>query len=125
MSTDKEKALQGVLDGMSDDVRLTHARCECAETKTHPSKEVTVVLSFSERGFGFGEVAMVQTPDGLFMDGEYMSNERIKRYFCSLIDNAVRETDQDPGRHALYNRVMGRRCGTACQVCHPDPQTAS
>ena len=106
----KEDDLERVLETIADDVELTHARS---------GGKIVVVFGFSEPGFGFGEVTLVQTPEGLFMDGEHMSSERIKRYLCKLVDKAVRELDKDPARHALYNKNMGRSCSDSCEVCHP------
>lgn len=82
-------------------------------------ERVSLVLAFSESGFGFGEIAIVQTVDGVFLDAEYMSVERVKRYLSALIDKAITDTDKDPERHALYNKVMGRSCGPGCKVCRP------
>ena len=84
-----------------------------------PPAEVVVVLQFSEPGFGFGEIALKQTPSGLFLDTEHTSLAQARGYFAQLLDSAVTDIDQDPKRHKLYNRVMGRRCGPGCPVCHP------
>jgi len=81
--------------------------------------EVTIVLSFSEKGFGFGEVTIKKHPKGVCVDTERMSLERVKKYLSSLVDGAVLDTDDDPDKHRLYNEVMGRRCGLGCPVCSP------
>lgn len=83
-----------------------------------PPKEVVVVLQFSEKGFGFGEIAIHQTPEGVFVDTEHMSLDRVKRYFNELLDSAITDNDMDPVKHALYNKVTRRQCGPACPVCN-------
>lgn len=122
--TDAEnQSIAEVMAGIADTVGLTYARAERDEAtpveELATYKEIVVVLHFAESGFGFGEVTIVQTPAGLFMDGEYMDDDRIKKYLCKLVDNSVREYDKDPERHALYNREMGRSCGEGCKVCYP------
>lgn len=85
-----------------------------------PPKKIVIVLQFSEPGFGFGEVTLIQTPEGLFVNTEYMRLERVKGFFSKLLDSAITDWDEDPERHALYNRVMGSRCGAGCRLCHPE-----
>ena len=80
--------------------------------------EVTVVLTFVEKGFGFGEVSLRQTGEGVFLDTEQMSLERVKSYFNALLDSAILDTDMTPDRHRLFNQVMGRQCGDSCPVCN-------
>lgn len=125
-----EKDMKAVLETIPTQVTLCYARFEPGEEpetegrtvmlgyEMPPPKEVVVGLQFSEKGFGFGEVSLKQTPEGVFLDTEHMSIERVKRYFCELLDSAITDNDQDPKKHALYNRVMKRQCGPACPVCN-------
>jgi len=69
-----------------------------------------------------GEVCLKQTPEGLFLDTECMSLDRVKRYLALLLDQAITDNDQTPEKHQLYNRVMGRQCGEGCPVCFPKPE---
>ena len=84
-----------------------------------PPDEVVAVFQFSEKGFGFGEIALIQTKEGCFIDTEHMSRETVKRFLGMLIDGAVTDTDTEPEKHLLYNRVAGRRCGGQCEICYP------
>jgi hypothetical protein len=116
--------LREVMDGLPTNVTLTFASMKRREGVAEddyetPPEQVTVVLSFSEKGFGFGEVAIKQTAEGVFLDTECMNVERVKRYVMALLDKAITDNDNDPERHALYGRVMGRSCGPACKVCNP------
>lgn len=81
-------------------------------------KVVVVTLQFSEKGYGFGEVVIKQTADGVFMDAECMRLDRVKRYFMALLDGAIMDSDEDPVKHARYNQAMGRSCGAGCPVCY-------
>jgi hypothetical protein len=78
---------------------------------------VSLCLNFCEQGFGFGEIVIVQTPEGVFVDGEQMNLKRVRRYVSMLLDGAIADTDKDAEKHALYNRVMRRSCGPGCAVC--------
>lgn len=117
--------LHEVLKGLPTRVRLTYAACKQGlhEGGTDPGgpevEEVVLVLEFSESGFGFGEITIVQTQDGVFVDTECMSLERVKKYLGALVDSAVTDNDQDPVKHARYNEVMRRGCGPRCRVCFP------
>ena len=116
--------LRKVMDGLPTNVALTFASMKRREDVPDddfetPPEQVTVVLSFSEKGFGFGEVAIKQTAEGVFLDTECMSVERVKRYLMALLDKAIVDTDDNPERHALYGKVMGRSCGPGCKVCNP------
>lgn len=127
MSSGKPE-LEQVFEGLPTRVALSYVRCTPASGDTPrgtPPSEVVVIVSFSEKGFGFGEVCLKQTPEGLFLDTERMNLNRVKRYFMHLLDSAVTDNDQSPDNHALYNRVMGRQCGPGCSVCHPGPQESS
>jgi hypothetical protein len=120
MSSDLQKAM----DGLPTNVTLSFASMKRREGIADddwetPPEKVVVVLAFSEKGFGFGEVAITQTSEGVFVDTECMNLERVKRYFSALLDKAILDTDSDPVRHALYNRVKGRSCGPRCKVCNP------
>ncbi len=80
-------------------------------------EEATACFSFSEPGFGFGEFAIVQRGNEVFIDAETMSKERVMKYLERLIDNAILDTDDDPMRHKRYNEVMKRTCGEGCKIC--------
>lgn len=81
--------------------------------------EAVVVLSFSEPGFGFGEITLIQTPAGVFLDTECMNLDRVKKYFMALLDSAITDREEDPTKHALYNQETGTRCGEGCSMCFP------
>ena len=117
-ASNKRKSLEELMGELETGVELTYAKASDGDRFGNCS-EVTVVLQFSERGFGFGEVAIRKTPKGVFVDTECMSLERVKKYLSMLVDNAVLDTDEDPAKHLLYNEVMGRRCGRGCPVCNP------
>lgn len=118
--SDAEEAFDKIMDGFPTEVSLSYASYEPGDgdpDQFPTPKEVTVVLSFSEKGFGFGSVCIKQTTEGVFLDTEHMSLARVKKYFNMLLDSAVTDVDQDPARHALYNRVMQQQCGKHCKVC--------
>lgn len=114
----KKPDLQRVLDGFPDDVKLSYA--SMMGVPGEDPDEVILIVSFSERGYGFGEIAIVQTPEGTIIDAETASLARVKKYFDALLDNAILDTDMDPTRHKLFNRIRGRRCGELCEVCKDD-----
>jgi hypothetical protein len=107
-------------------VSLRYADCKAGvpkegEHEFGPLPEMVMfVLQFSESGFGFGEVAIKQTAQGVFVDTECMGVDRVKKYLAALVDSAITDHDQDPEKHALYNEVMGRGCGARCRVCFPE-----
>lgn len=115
-----------VLKGLPTRVCLGYAAYKQGVPKEgqHPWEvepdEVVVSIEFSESGFGFGEVTIKQTPQGIFVNTECMSLERVKKYLAALVDSAITDNDQDPEKHALYNEVMRRGCGPRCRVCFPD-----
>lgn len=103
--------LNEIMDGLPNEVRIEHVHQKGPEGVDevglpHPPDEIVAILSFSEKGFGFGHVTFVQTKDGLAIDTECMSRDRVKKYLCWLVDNAVTDTDKDPEKHALYDRIM-------------------
>lgn len=114
---DLQRDLQGAMDVLPTTVSLTYGNATGGKKPYDQHDEVIAVLSFSETGFGFGEVAIKQTRAGVFIDTECMDMERIKRYFGMLLDSAITDTEEDPRLHALYNSEMGRRCGPGCDVC--------
>lgn len=97
-------------------VDITHEG-EQPETGEPLVKEAAVVFSFSEPGFGFGEVTVVQRDGHTFIDGERMNAERIAGFFEAMVRGAILDSDQDPERHALYNKVMRRTCADDCKAC--------
>jgi len=88
-------------------------------------KRVAVVIEVSEPGWGFGEVTIVQTPEGLVVDAETCGAERVKRWLSALVDKAIFDTDRDPERHALYNKIRRAYCGPRCEVCFPNDVPSS
>ena len=109
--------LEVILDQVPDSVVLSYGR---TDGDSESPDKVVAVVHFSERGFGFGEISIRQTPEGCFVDTECMGREQVKKYLCALVDGAVVDTDEDPEKHRLYNRVAGRRCGAGCRVCAAD-----
>jgi hypothetical protein len=104
-------------------VRLAYGHADGGPTAEDPGKEAeraVAMFQFSEKGFGFGEITIVQTPEGCFLDTEHMSRETVKRFLGMLIDGAIADTDTEPEKHLLYNRVAGRTCGARCAICYPD-----
>jgi hypothetical protein len=81
-------------------------------------KKIVLVFSFSEKGRGFGEFAIVQTDEGVFVDTEHDGIEQVKTYLSQLLDGAITDVDTDPEKHALYCRVMRQTCGPACLGCN-------
>ena len=130
MAEEDENRFEKALAGLPTRVTLTYASFKPgppSESKDPvqlaidepPPEEVVVCLQFSEAGFGFGEVAIRQTSEGVFLDTEHMSVERVKRYFAALFDSAITDTETDPARHKLYNKVMRSECGEVCEICFP------
>ena len=117
--SDVERDLEKVLATLPNAVNLSYGRTDGGsdEDPSVTPDRVVASFNFSEPGFGFGEVTIVQTAEGVFLDAERMSLGRVKRYLSALVDSAISDSDEDPDRHALYNRVMGRRCSDACQAC--------
>jgi hypothetical protein len=107
-------------------VSLRYADCKAGVPKEGehewdtPPEKVVFVLQFSESGFGFGEVTIMQTAQGVFVNTECMSLDRVKKYLAALVDSAITDNEQDPEKHALYSEVMGRGCGPRCRVCFPE-----
>jgi len=133
---DNDKKLEQVLADLPTKVTLTYASYKPGvpaepEGSVHlaiddpPPEEVALVLQFCEPGFGFGEVTLVQTAEGVFIDTERTNLKRVKKWFCALIDSAIPDWEQDPERHALYNRVMRSECGSACRVCYPEGENST
>lgn len=120
------KSLQELMADIQTQVSLRYA----SYTKGTPKEgeheldaepeHVMFSIGFSEKGFGFGEVTFQQTPKGLFLDTECMDPERVKRYLCMLVDKAIKDTDEDPEKHALFCEQWSRVCGPRCAVCYPE-----
>jgi hypothetical protein len=114
----KGNKLQEVFDQMETRTTLDFCRFEGTGTFDEAMgveipKRLTVCFSFSEKGFGFGEVVLVVDEKGrAFVDGETMSRDHVKRIIGALIDNAIMDTDEDPERHKLFDKVMHRSCGS-------------
>lgn len=106
-----------LLGQFDDSVKISYASTRADGTHV-------IVIDFSEKGFGFGEIAFYQTSDGLFLDTECMSKERVMHFLKKLVDSAILDTDNDPDRHLRYNEVRGRRCGVGCNVCNPEGDNA-
>lgn len=103
------KDLKEIMDGMPTSARIGHV--------SQTDDLTVVVLEFSEKGFGFGEVTIVQTKHGVFLDTERMGRKKCLEFFELLFKSAVTDADMDPARHALYNREMGRSCADGCEAC--------
>lgn len=117
--------LQKFFDSLSTHVCLGYAHSEYpegVEPLGETPDKVVVVLGFSEKGFGFGEVSFVQTKEGLFLDTEDMGPEKVKKYLSLLVDQAILDTDEDPEKHLLYNKVRNSVCSEHCKICHPEEQ---
>lgn len=94
----------------------THVRLDYARHREDP-RRTSATFVFSQSGFGFGEITFVAVDGQLFIDGERMGVEKIKELLGIAIDGAILDSDKDPERHALYNRVMRRVCGEGCSIC--------
>lgn len=82
-------------------------------------KKVAIVLSFSEPGFGFGEITLIQNDKGqLFVDTECTGKLMALRFFLNALDDAITDQNMTPSKHKLYNEVMGRTCSSDCEVCN-------
>lgn len=80
---------------------------------------VCTVLSFSRKGFGFGEVTILADDKGqTYIDTESMKRETVKAILGQLVDGAITDWDQDPERHKRYNKIRRSYCGTQCTICH-------
>ena len=108
------KGLAEIMSGMPTYVTVSGAHADAAD-------RLVVVFDFSLAGFGFGEIAMVQTAEHLYVDSECMGPEKVLGFFRLLLERATFDTDQDPEAHKRYNEVMGRACGPRCGVCHREP----
>lgn len=117
-------SIQDIMDQMPNMVKLSfgetiHSPGYDPDYGEFSPERVTVVLSFSKQGFGFGEIAIVTDNQGrTFVDGEHMNKETVKSFINNLLDSAIYDTDSDPDRHKLYNNVIGRVCISHCEICH-------
>lgn len=116
----------GIFDNLPTEVSLSWASSDKGKLKAgepewaaQPEK-VAVSISFCEQGIGFGEITFMQTPNGLFLDTEYMGAERVKRCLGMLVDKAIKDTETDREKHQLFCREWGRECGPACEICFPE-----
>lgn len=111
--------LREIMSGLPTRVQLVGAYEEPkgAIDTDDAAKEVTVVFSFCETGFGFGEFCIRSTPDGVFVDTEAMGVAKIKHYLGLLLDSAITDCDGDPEKHRQYCEAMNRTCGPACPHC--------
>jgi hypothetical protein len=81
-------------------------------------KCAVVVLSFSASGFGFGELTFVQDEHGqLYLDTECIGRKKVMEFLQMWVDSAITDSETDPGKHARYNEVHGRSCGSHCKIC--------
>jgi hypothetical protein len=120
------KTLKEIMAGIPTKVTLSYGshKAGAPQEGLHPleipPEEVVVVFQFSETGFGFGEITIVQTQKGVFVDTECMGREKVQQYLSAFLASAILDTDVDPEKHALYNEERGSRCGGGCRVCFPD-----
>lgn len=100
---------------------------------------LSISFSFSEKGFGFGEIYIIMLNGQVFVDGESMSRELIKEIvdrisednrvalsehgilIPQIIDKAILDTDNNPDNHRLFNKVRYRQCSERCTICHSIP----
>lgn len=80
------------------------------------------VISFSLKGFGFGEVTFVTHEGKTFVDAEGMGPVRLHQIFSQLLLDAVFDSDKDAEKHRLFNEVMKRRCGYGCDICNVETE---
>jgi hypothetical protein len=118
--TDK---FQDILDSFPTKVYLAGAHCNYGEApdgdEIDVPDKVVVCLNFSEVGYGFGGITILQNKNGIFINTECTNMERVKKYFMTLLDQAITDLDRDPERHARYCEAMDSSCGPACRVCFP------
>jgi hypothetical protein len=103
--------MKRLMDSLPMYVAVSYAQTD-AERKT-------VAIDFSETGFGFGVVTMVQDGTGLYVDSEYMGREKVLELVSRMLERAVFDLEKDPEKHLRYNEVMNRGCGPKCTVCAP------
>jgi hypothetical protein len=115
--TKKQSDFEEILERFPDKCILSYAR-------TDEDGKMVAVFEFSKTGFGFGEIAIVITPDGrAFIDGETMRKKTLLGLFEMMIDGAILDSDTDPERHLEYNRAMGvRSCGCCGYSSEEDRQ---
>jgi hypothetical protein len=120
---DMRTSFRELLDGLPTRARLQHAYYKEGVPKAGQYRgqvepeRLAVVLQHSESGVGWGEFTIVQTPQGVFVDTEHTSLDRVRKQLTTLLESAITDNELDPAKHALYNRVMGRVCGLWCRVC--------
>lgn len=122
--SDNKKTAEHVFASLPSSIQIVHASCEIEEGEGRhvmdPCKKAWVTISFSEKGFGFGEILLVQTKKGLFIDSERMGREGVMHFLQAMVDSAIFDTETDPEKHALFNEERGRWCGGRCAVCFQD-----
>lgn len=109
---------QQILDSVSPlNVVLAYGSGERPDEQTGDCEEAAAVFAFAEKGFGFGEITVVQRGGKMFVDTECMSREKVKFYLNAMIDQAVCDIDDEPEKHRAYSEATGRSCGPGCTVC--------
>lgn len=117
-----EDAFRFVLDGLPTFIRIDYAMCEQDEEdleRSRPPLRASVGFVFSQKGFGFGEIYILQTQDGVFIDSELMGREGVKHFLGALIDAAILDTDTDPDKHEAYRKATKSSCGPGCLARFP------
>jgi hypothetical protein len=78
MTTDPE-AIKAFFDSCEDRVRVD---------PVDPSIPNLLLIRWSLKGMGFGELTLLARPDGLFLDSEAMSAETVKKILGMAVDDA-------------------------------------
>lgn len=117
---DTKDPIKEMFKEMPNRVSLGYGSIKRKEGQEEPD-EVCAVLQWSAKGVGWGELTIVQTPKGIFMDTECMGPIFVKEVLLMLTEGAVLDTTRDPEKHKLYNEIMQRDCGENCRICYPKP----
>ena len=113
--------LRKMMAEMPNQARLGYGSIKRVEGQEEPER-VCSVIQWSMKGVGFGELTIVQTPKGVFMETECMGPAFVKEVFLMLANVAILDTDKDPEKHKLYNEAMQRECSEDCRICYPRPK---
>ncbi len=116
MSNDEE--LQAIWDSFPTRVTIRGAYCDPSpDDEFEDCVSAGIVLGFSEKGFGFGEITIRKTPEGIFIDTERMGATKVLEYLAVLVGSAITDVEQDPKLHARYNRAAKSECYAECPLC--------
>lgn len=111
-----------ILAGVSDKTEIILVREEGVDPNDHyrenTPERITICVSFSEPGFGFGDISFVQQDGKVCIDTERMGREGVVHFLTKLLKDAIYDTDDNEANHLEYNRIMKRSCGNHCQICN-------